>query len=122
MTEAELMNAIAEAARVLGWRVAHFRPGRTAHGWRTAVAFDGKGWPDLAMVRERLLLVEVKTGRGKLSPEQEMWVGRLRLAGCEVYTWREADWTSGAVDEVLKRRDIHLAPRVHVPPRLDPAA
>lgn len=35
----------------LGYRVAHFRPEKTAHDWRTAVAADGKGYPDLAMAK-----------------------------------------------------------------------
>ena len=29
MTEAELMDAVIDAARTFGWTVAHFRPART---------------------------------------------------------------------------------------------
>jgi hypothetical protein len=28
---------VIELAKLRGWRTAHFRPARTAHGWRTAV-------------------------------------------------------------------------------------
>ena len=52
---------------MLGGRVAHFRPPRTVHGWRTAVAADGAGFPDLVMVRgSRLLAAELKSERESL--------------------------------------------------------
>ena len=34
MTEADYQKAIIELARLLGFKVAHFRAAKTAHGWR----------------------------------------------------------------------------------------
>lgn len=102
MTEAELMNAIIEAARLLSWKCAHFRAARTAGGWRTPLQADAKGWPDLVMVRDRVVFAEVKVGRGRLSAEQEAWFGWLEAAGCELYLWREHDWLEGRIDQVLR--------------------
>jgi hypothetical protein len=45
--EQSFQSVVIEVARLTGWRVAHFRAARTAHGWRTPVTADGAGWPDL---------------------------------------------------------------------------
>ena len=74
----------------------------TAHGWRTAGSYDARGWPDLVLVRERVVFAEIKLDRGRLRPEQVVWLKDLRQAGQEVYVWRGLDWTSGAVEEVLR--------------------
>ena len=41
---------------------------------------------------------------GRLQPEQVAWLKDLREAGQEVYVWRDLDWTSGAVEDVLRRK------------------
>ena len=44
LSEADWQAAIIEYAHLMGWVVAHFRPGLTQSGhWRTAVAADGAG-------------------------------------------------------------------------------
>ncbi|WP_346927547.1 hypothetical protein, partial [uncultured Arthrobacter sp.] len=78
MSERELQDAVIELARLLGWRVAHFRPARVRRGGReiyeTPVAADGKGWPDLVLVRgSRLIFAEMKSGTGRLSDAQIAW-------------------------------------------------
>ena len=70
MTETELQAAVIEVAHLFGWRCAHFRPAMTKHGWRTPVAADGAGWPDLLLCRERTIAVELKSAKGRLSLEQ----------------------------------------------------
>jgi len=35
LSEADFESRVVDFARLLGWRVAHFRPARTAKGWRT---------------------------------------------------------------------------------------
>ncbi len=104
MTERELQDWIVGAARLLGWRVAHFRPAWTEKGWRTAGAYDAQGWPDLCLVRERVVFAEVKLERGRLAAEQDAWLDVLRNAGQEVHIWRPRDWTSGLVENVLRRQ------------------
>jgi hypothetical protein len=102
VSERELQDWIVTAARLLSWRVAHFRPAWTEKGWRTAGAYDAQGWPDLVLVRERVVFAEIKLDRG-LRPEQLAWLKDLRQAGQEVYVWRDLDWTSGVVEDVLRR-------------------
>lgn len=105
MTERELQAAVIEAFRVSGWLTAHFRPCRTAHGWRTAVEGDGAGFPDLLAVRgDRLVAVEFKVARRPLTAEQERWLRVLAGAGIETYCWREQDWLDGSIDGVLRRQ------------------
>jgi hypothetical protein len=73
MTEAQFMEQVVEYAHLRGWRVCHFRPGRTASGWRTAVSYDAEGWPDLLLVRERVVIAELKSQHRKLSTLQRDW-------------------------------------------------
>jgi hypothetical protein len=95
--EQSFQACVLEVARLAGWRSLHIRPARRADGsWRTPIAGDGKGWPDLTLVRPpRLLFVELKSERGKLRPEQSDWLDVLRLLPeAEVYLWTPADWDS----------------------------
>ena len=84
-TEAEYERTILGAAKVLGWRVAHFRPARTARGWRTPVSGDGAGFPDLVMVHASagfVWFVELKRDDNRrLRPDQEDWRRDLIRAG-----------------------------------------
>lgn len=101
-TEAQFEVALVEAARLLGWRVVHFRPARTGDGWRTAVAYDGAGWPDLVLVRDRLVVAELKGPRGSMTARQIGWVAALEHAGVETYVWRPEDFDAALA--VLTRR------------------
>lgn len=87
-------TCVIDVAHLAGWRVAHFRAGRTADGWRTPVTADGAGWPDLVCVRgDRIIFAELKSDTGKLSARQRQWLDVLQLIpGCEVYVWRPGDW------------------------------
>jgi len=93
MTEAELQQNIIELANLLGWRAAHFRPALCKVGgrmvYRTAVSGQGKGFPDLVLARSgRVLFIEVKSSKGRLSPEQQEWLDVLPNSYC----WRPEDW------------------------------
>jgi hypothetical protein len=103
VTERELQDWIVGTARLLGWRVAHFRPAWTEKGWRTAGAYDAQGWPDLTLVRDRVLFAEIKVGRNRLAPEQSTWLEALREAGAEAHVWTDADWQFGVVEAELRR-------------------
>lgn len=84
-----------EVAARFGWLRAHFRPAQRADGtWRTPVSGDGKGFPDLWLVRRgRLVVVEAKAGRGRVTAEQRRWLDELaQVPGVEVYVWRPDDW------------------------------
>ena len=91
-TEEEFKGQVMQLAKLRRWRLAHFRPAETRKGWRTAVEGDGSGFPDLVLVRERVVWAELKSARGVLSAEQIEWVAALEKAGQEIYVWRPADW------------------------------
>ena len=93
LRESVFTAAVIELAQILGWRVAHFRPSRTVHGWRTAVQGDGAGFPDLSMVRDRVVIAELKTDARSSQPSeaQTIWLERFTAAGVEAYLWRPRD-------------------------------
>jgi hypothetical protein len=73
-------------------------------GWRAYHTFfsglSGPGFPDLVLVRERVVFAELKAERGRVSPSQQEWLDALRAAGAEVYLWRPRDWDT--LCEVLR--------------------
>lgn len=106
--ESALLANIIKAARLCGWKSAHFRPAMTRRGrWVTPVQGDGKGWPDLVLVKNgRIWFVECKSEGGKLTAEQRDWVYALRkvqLTTAAVKAWiiRPSDFDSFFED--LKR-------------------
>lgn len=109
--EDELQDAVIELAQLLGWRVAHFRPAKTDKGWRTPVAADGKGFPDLVMAHPRggLIFAELKSERGTMTPEQDAWFDALKFSGATLACWLPHHWTNGAIEDTLRReRDPDL--------------
>jgi hypothetical protein len=100
-TETQFLAQVISLANLHGWLAAHFRPGLTKSGrWVTAVQGDGKGFPDLVLVRDRLVVAELKVGRNKTTPEQDGWLQAFRDGGVEAYTWWPRDWET--IEEVLK--------------------
>lgn len=100
MTEAQWQEQVIAFARLRAWLVAHFRPAQTSQGWRTPVTADGAGFPDLVLVRERVVVVELKSETGRVSVEQRRWAIALKLAHAEHYLWRPSDWPQ--VEEALR--------------------
>lgn len=100
ISEAALLSHVLELAHMLGWRAAHFRAAMTKHGWRTPVAADGKGFPDLLLVRgKRLIVAELKSRTGRLTAEQQDWLDALADVA-DVYVWRPDDLEQ--IAEVLR--------------------
>lgn len=93
LTEADWSRRVIETAQLFGWKYAHFRPARTAKGWRTAMSGD-VGFPDLVLVRGgRLILAELKAGRGVVTPDQSEWLQEFARVPCvESYVWRPENW------------------------------
>lgn len=84
MTEKEWQALIVEHARL--------------HGWSGYHQFDSRrsqpGWPDLVLVRPpELLMVELKSASGKLTPEQADTLTSLAACGVETAIWRPCDET-----------------------------
>jgi hypothetical protein len=107
MPEKDLQRGVIDVARVFGWRVAHFRTVPVKRGsrviWETPVQADGAGFPDLVLVRDRVLWIELKVGKNTLTEEQAEWARALDAAGAERYVWTEHDWHDGIVESTLRR-------------------
>jgi hypothetical protein len=83
VTEKQFMAAVIEMAQMLGWLVYHTHESRRSEA----------GFPDLVCVRrDRVVFIELKTEKGRLSEDQERWLAALGLAGAEVRCWRPSDW------------------------------
>lgn len=81
MTERELQTEVIRIAK--------------AYNWEVYFTFDSRlsprGFPDLVLVRERVIFAELKTETGRLSKEQIKWRKKLLEANAEYYLWREED-------------------------------
>ena len=84
VTEKEFQQQVVALARVCGWRTYYTHDSRRSPF----------GFPDLCLVRPpRLIMAELKSERGKLSPQQIEWLADLsRIACVECWVWRPSDW------------------------------
>ena len=101
-TEKQFQQMVLQLAKLHGWRTAHFRPAMQRDGkWVTAVAGDGKGFPDTVLVKGgRLIFAELKVGRNKPTAEQRLWLAALgAVPGVTAALWTPADWD--AIETVL---------------------
>jgi hypothetical protein len=92
LTEAAFQRQVIALARLRRWKVAHFRAAKTAHGWRTPVEADGKGFPDLVLIRGAALVVAELKVRGRPTAEQMAWLAAFRAAGVRASLWTPAQW------------------------------
>lgn len=105
ITEAEFQDQVVDYAHLKGWKVAHFHVAMTKAGeYHTPVAADAKGWPDLCMIRdERMVVAELKSETGRLSPEQADWIAKfsyLDASTVRTFVWQPHEWDD--IVEVLK--------------------
>jgi hypothetical protein len=83
LTEKEWMAQVVELAKVLGFRV--------YHPWLSIRS--ERGFPDLTLCKPgRLVFIELKTDKGKVTPKQLEWLVALGEAGAEAYVFRPAQW------------------------------
>jgi hypothetical protein len=103
-SEADWTAYVIDLAHRYGWLVAHFRPARTATGWRTPVQADGAGFPDLVLVnpwQRQLVFAELKARNGHPSRAQLNWLANLAdVENVGVYVWRPDQ--AADVERVLK--------------------
>lgn len=104
MTEEQLLKAVLDMARLFGVTSAHFRPALSQSGrWHTAVAGDGKGFPDLVLVGPGgILYRELKTAVGRLRSDQLVWLRELKRAGADAGLWRPVDLQNGTIERELR--------------------
>lgn len=91
-TEKAWQAVVLDLARALGWRAYH------THDSRRSAA----GFPDLVLVRDRVIFAELKTATGRLSADQQVWLHELEHAGADVHIWRPSDYD--AVVATLRAR------------------
>jgi hypothetical protein len=64
-------------------------------GWRLYHTFDSRrsesGFPDLVLVRDRVLFRELKNDTRSLTREQRAWLDALVAAGADAKVWRPRD-------------------------------
>lgn len=100
ISEAVFTQQIIELARWHKWRVMHQRPAMTKKGWRTAIQGHA-GFPDLLLLRyKRVIMAELKSATGRVTPEQDDWLTAAVNAGIEIYIWRPRDIEE--IERILK--------------------
>ena len=104
MSEEDLLTCCIDLAHALGYRVAHFRPARTAKGWRTAMTGDA-GFPDLVLANgQRVIFAELKAEGKKPTRVQWNWLAALEvMKPVEVHVWLPSQWLSGEIERCLRR-------------------
>jgi hypothetical protein len=93
MPERVWLSEVVALAKAYGWLVYHALPAQNSRGrWATHQMGD-TGFPDLMMVhiRHGALFVELKTNKGRLTQQQQMWLDTLHTAGQETDVWRPKD-------------------------------
>lgn len=90
VSEKEFQADVFKLAKRLGWLVYHTYDSRKSVG----------GFPDLVLLRERLIVVELKVKGRKPKPDQVEWLEAFRRAGVTAVVWEPADWP--AIEAVLR--------------------
>ena len=98
ITEDMLLATVTGIAKALGYRTYH-----TFNSRRSAA-----GYPDLTLIRQapepegtRLIYVELKSARGRLTSDQRDWLSALAtVPGVEVYIWFPADLSD--IEDILR--------------------
>lgn len=98
LSEADFQRRVIDLAKLRGWRCVHIRPAWVRSG-RMVTPYEGDhGLPDLVLARRGVvLLAELKSARGKPTPDQLAW---LAAAGPHGHLWAPQDWPT--VESVLQ--------------------
>lgn len=106
-SEAAWQVQVQNLASYYGWSYFHApdnRPVRTAGG-RVQKQNVVPGFPDLLLIRvPQIVVAELKTDKGRVTPEQSNWLERFRACGVEAYVWRPKDYNA-----VLARLSRHIS-------------
>lgn len=93
MTEAQFQDTVVALCKLLG--IAWYHP----YFSRRSAA----GWPDLALCGGNgFLLRELKTEKGLLTRDQQVWGSRLRNARIDWDVWRPDDLQTGRIQRELE--------------------
>ena len=94
LAESAFQSTVIELAQIQGWKVCHFSDSRRPGPYGQWVGDSGaRGWPDLVLVRDHSILFrELKSEKGRLTPQQKEWLEALTGAGQDAKVWRPSDW------------------------------
>jgi hypothetical protein len=91
ITEKQLREQIRDLVKIYGWRMA----------FTQFSMMSPKGFPDLCLARPpRLVFAELKSEKGKTTPEQEGWLQDLRRIS-------ECGYVAGPLECVMVGRHAH---------------
>lgn len=99
MTEAQLLQAVRDLAKLRGWLCYHTHDSRRSE----------PGFPDLVLVHPRtgqLRMVELKSLKGRVTPAQQKWIDALYAAGVVVDVWRPGHLLNGRIGAALQPSDV----------------
>ena len=88
ISEKKFQDNVIQLARTCQWKIYH------PYDSRMSV---GAGYPDLTLVKNKVLFVELKRQTGRLTPRQKHWRDALLYAGAHWRLWRPSDW-----DEIVQ--------------------
>lgn len=96
MTEEEWQADVLKLAGYYGWTLTYHTYDSTR---------SNPGWPDLVLHRPpgELLVVELKSDKGRVKKDQQRWLEALACSGIETAVWRPRDLET-VVHPRLKRR------------------
>jgi hypothetical protein len=92
LSEREFQRQVTDMCELFGWEWHH----------QTLSIYSKRGWPDLALMRERFMLFELKTENGQPTYEQYHLLELLQNAGVEAYLFRPSDFEE--IAEILRHR------------------
>lgn len=92
MTEQQFQNKVLKIAKQTGWTAYHTYDSRRSQ----------PGFPDLVLVKDRVLFRELKTDTGKLSEAQKIWERTLLKANADFKVWRPKDMDT-IINELSKK-------------------
>jgi hypothetical protein len=102
MNGKQLQDGAVKLARTKGYLAAHFTNVHDSRGFfRTAFAYDAKGFPDLILVGRKLVAVEVKGDGDRLRPEQAAWIAAFHHAGVDTMILTSKRWRDGEFERLL---------------------
>jgi len=85
MSEEQFRRKVRQIAKLYGWDMQYH-----THNSRRSDA----GWPDEGIAHtehKRILFIELKTDKGRVTAAQKMWIDALQGIGMEAAIWRPKD-------------------------------
>ena len=98
MKEKDFARQVETMLNFYGWLWKHDEPAHRPGGGFVTAFRGTRGFPDYIAVKgDRVLLVELKSDKGRLSTDQQRWLHAFAMSGrVECYVWRPGDLSTAA--------------------------